>query len=153
MIDMALVVFSEADPLDDDATWRDRWAARVLSRLKPGFRHCFVMWRAENFPGWIVINNHAARYEAIEQPDREPIYPLPDDKDFYLPHYGAFVDWMEESGLAHSVWASRQPSKHYLIHGPLTCVNTAKHALGIEAPLVQTPWQLYRYLKAEESET
>ena len=34
--------------------------------------------------------------------------------------------------------------------GVFTCVSAIKHLLGMQAPFVWTPWQLYLYLKEQK---
>ena len=37
--------------------------------------------------------------------------------------------------------------REWLYIGPATCVEVAKHALGINSFWLRTPWQLYKYIK------
>ena len=146
LVEMSLVVFCPEDPLPADAGWRDRAVAWFLRRLQPGFRHCFVMWRSRLGPAWIIVNHHLGRLDVLEQPDT-PVEAF----GTVFPHYGAVLAWMEERGLAHSVWVPRQPNHRFAPRGPMNCVSVVKHVLGIEAALILTPWQLYRRLTKPEA--
>lgn len=148
-----LVVFSDPDPIVGEA-WvrakrRDRVLYRLLRWLKPGFRHCWAMKRAEHFNGWLVLNVVSGGVSVFEVRDGSAVH-VPDGDG---PLAGrAFVDYhdflmaMDDVGLTHIVVAPVQPGVHWRFRGVFNCVSAIKHTLGIQAPLVCTPWQLYRYL-------
>ena len=46
-------------------------------------------------------------------------------------------------------WCKRDFVRSPLILGPVTCVEAMLSLLGIRAPLVWTPWQLYKYLRKD----
>lgn len=113
----ALLVFCH----DTDIAW--------LRFLRPGFRHVFVALPAAG--GWITLDPLSTRLEV-------EFHPLPDDTDL--------AAWFRTRGhrvLPAPLYAPL-PAQWPL--APFTCVTVAKRVLGIRAPWVQTPWQLYRHL-------
>lgn len=100
-----------------------------LRWLRPGFRHVFVALPAPG--GWITIDPLSTVLEV-------EYHPLPPDTDL--------AAWFRTRG--HRVLESRlhPPLPTQWPFTPLTCVSVAKRILGIRAPLVLTPWQLYRHL-------
>lgn len=112
----ALVVFRG----DADLWWQ--WL------LKPGFRHCFVCLNDGRH--WLVVD------------------PLSCGLEVGVLTVAAEVDlaaWLRRHAL--TVVAVRPTRlRRPLPPGLLTCVETVKRVLGLSAPLVVTPWQLYRHL-------
>ncbi len=104
------------------------WWARFL---RPGFRHCFVVFDAGGF--WIIIDGKAG----------VPEVRVVAATDFDLPAWyrgeGFTVIETETTGAP---W--RQPVML------ATCVGATKRLLGIRAPFVLTPWQLFRRLGAAD---
>lgn len=100
-----------------------------LRGLKPGFRHVFVALPAPG--GWITVDPLSTLLEV-------EYHPLPPDTDL--------AAWFRTRG--HRVLESplHPPMPVHWPFTPLTCVSVAKRLLGIRAPLVVTPWQLYRHL-------
>ncbi len=140
------VVFSDPDPIAPE-DWprikrRDRVLYRLLGLLKPGFRHVWAMKRAENFSGWLLLNVLSGGVQVCEVADGTPVHvggrAFADYHDFLLA--------TEAAGLAHIVVAPVQPGTYWRFRGPLSCVSAIKHTLGVEAPFVWTPWQLYRHI-------
>ena len=155
MFDPVIVIFSDLEPLPAEATRRDRWLDRAMRAcLRPGFRHVTAMWRAEHFPGWIVLRSATNRLDVVEVADSEPItVPVPTfDEPVTFAHYGAMIAFMVHVGLATQVTAIRQPSPSWRLRGPLTCVEVVKHHLGVGGFFVWTPLQLWRRLVAETGE-
>jgi len=100
-----------------------------LRWLKPGFRHVFVALPAPG--GWITVDPLSTLLEV-------EYHPLPPDTDL--------AAWFRTRG--HRVLESplHPPLPVQWPFTPLTCVSVAKRLLGIRAPLVVTPWQLYCHL-------
>lgn len=117
----ALVVFSGVTHL-----W---W----LRALKPGFRHCFLALPVAVSDGawWITIDPMAHRTEIALQPVG-PAFDL--------------AGWYRERGLTVVAAPIVEPPPRPAPWRPLTCVETVKRILGLRAPGVWTPWQLYRHL-------
>lgn len=113
----ALVVFA------DDTTLK--W----LRPLAPGFRHCFVAIAHENC--WIVCNP-LSHFTDLDVLDALPAAAL---AAWYRRHGFTVVE--TEAGVPRPVAAPLRP---------FTCVEAVKRALGLHAPWVFTPHQLYRHL-------
>jgi hypothetical protein len=117
-----LVVFAD----DAGCTW--------LRFLRRGFRHCFVLLRAG--PVWLACEPLKDRIEL-------DVLALPPEFDVAA-FYGA---------QGHRVLQGRRlPSRprRPFAPAPLTCVTVVKRLLGIYAPWVWTPWQLYAHLTAPQ---
>ncbi|MCK5546719.1 MAG: hypothetical protein KAI27_05055 [Rhodospirillaceae bacterium] len=105
-----------------------------LRALKPGFRHCAVA--IDDGQGGFVFYNplfnatELARINGDEQTAR------------ILLQKGGFVvvDTITSEILTHALpwWECVRP---------YNCVEGVKRVLGLDAPWVLTPWQLYGYLK------
>lgn len=117
----ALVVFSGRA----DLAW--------LRVLKRGFRHCFVL--VDLGEQWLLINP-MSHYTAV---DLCPGMTAEDLADVYR-------------GLGLTVVPARtgQPFPRPAPWRPYTCVEEVMRILGIRAPWVLTPWQLYRRLAARK---
>lgn len=116
----ALVVFSGATEL--------RW----LGLLKRGFRHCFVA--LDNGERWITVDALSHRTEVV-------VHALPPGFDL--------AAYYRSKGLM-VVEAAPRPIPRRAAPWELhSCVGSIKRLLGIRARRVVTPWQLYRYLRAE----
>jgi hypothetical protein len=108
----------------------DHAECRWLRPLRRGFRHCFVVMRAGSV--WLACEPLKDRIEldALAAPD-----------DFDL---AAFY-----CRQGHQVLLGERPParpRQRFALAPLTCVTVVKRLLGIEAPWVWTPWQLYAHL-------
>lgn len=113
----ALVVFSGNSDI-----WWLRW-------LKRGFRHCFIAFNDGRH--WITLDPLSHRTEVKVQD-------VP--ADFNLAAY-------YESREMRCVTARLQATPLKCAPpGLFTCVEAVKRALGIRAPGILTPSQLYRYL-------
>lgn len=113
----ALVVFGSRG----DVTWL-RW-------LRPGFRHCFVA--LDDGAAWLTVDPLLHRLEVRASG-------LPSDFDLASAYRQMDLAVLEMA--PHPVPLRRAPL------GLFTCVETAKRLLGIRAPWVITPWQLYRFI-------
>jgi len=116
---VAIVVFEHRD------------ARGFLRLLRPGFRHCFCLLHHE--AGWLLC-------DPLKGGLRLDLIPAYDIKDL-LRHYRAL-------GRAALAGPTRNgPVLPPIGVRPLTCVEVVKRALGLVAPAVFTPLQLYRELK------
>ena len=106
---------------------------RWLRLLRAGFRHCFVVMRDGSV--WLACDPLKDRIELS-------VLPVPDSFD--LPGF------YTARGLIVLCGATQPdlPRRGYGIT-PLTCVTIAKRVLGVRAPYVLTPWQLYQHLKSD----
>jgi hypothetical protein len=124
---------AEKWPIDYWLVFRDLPAEAKTSRLwkflKPGFEHVEV-WRCDRGiwlrldPAWELIESGA-----YEQPPWELFDPA------LAPTYLRVNRWVPKGKL-------REP----FFFGPWTCVEIAKAFIGLRAPFVRTPWQLYKRL-------
>lgn len=107
---------------DTDLPW--------LRFLRPGFRHVFAAMPVAG--GWITLDPLSNRLELA-------FHPLPDGSDL--------AGWFRQRGH-HVLAARRRPPSSAIPFPltPLTCVGVVKRLLGLRAPFVLTPWQLYRHL-------
>lgn len=105
-----------------------------LRALRRGYRHCFVVLRAGSV--WLACEPLKDRIE-LDALD------LPSEFDL-----AAFY---RQQG--HRVLLGQRPSpttRRRFALAPLTCVTVVKRLLGINAPWVWTPWQLYSHLSSPE---
>lgn len=116
----ALVVFSGAS----DLKWL-RW-------LKPGYRHCFALVQSNGY--WVMYNPLSIGTEV-------EVWPC--DHEVYL------RTWLAEQGYLVIEQTVRPLCPKPLPWAPYSCVEAVKRVLGLRAPGVLTPWQLYRYIKKE----
>jgi len=110
----------------------DHTECRWLQPLRRGFRHCFVA--LEHGHAWLVCDSLKSHMELN-------LLDLP--AAFDLGRYYA------QQG--HRVLVGRigsQIPQTAIAVTPLTCVSVAKRLLGIRAPWVWTPWQLFSHLLA-----
>jgi hypothetical protein len=117
-----LVVFAD----HADCAW--------LTFLRSGFRHCFVALRAGSL--WLACEPLKDRIEL-------DALALPAGFDL-----AAFY-----AAQGHHVLEGRRPPprpRQAFAPAPLTCVAVVKRLLGIRAPWVWTPWQLYAHLTAPD---
>lgn len=97
--------------------------------LRRGFRHCFVILRAND--KWISIDPLAHKTEV-------GLHSLP--SDFDLP------SWLKNRGLTVIETDVRQAPKQSAPPMLFTCVEMVKRILGMHDWRILTPWQLYRRL-------
>jgi hypothetical protein len=105
-----------------------------LRALRRGYRHCFVVLRAGSV--WLACEPLKDRIEldALE---------LPSEFDL-----AAF--YREQGHRVLLGQRSLPRTRHRFALAPLTCVTVVKRLLGIDAPWVWTPWQLYSHLSGPE---
>lgn len=101
--------------------------------LKPGFRHCYVMFRDGN--EWVSIDP-TANYLSVGV-----IRLLPEGFD--LPNWVRSHDQ-----IVVRAYPERPRDNIPFPFGPYSCVEVVKRFLGIDSPLTVTPYQLYRKLTA-----
>lgn len=99
-----------------------------LRLLRPGFRHCFAV--VPDGDRWIAV-------EALSSGFVVALLPVPAGFDV--------ADWYRRRGFV-VVAAPRRPPGRSAWPGPFTCVALVKRLLGLRAPGVLTPWQLFRRL-------
>lgn len=104
-----------------------------LKLLRPGFRHCFVMLNDGRH--WVVIDP-LAPFTEVSVPAVPPGYDLP--------------GWFRRLGLVAVPARLDHDRRRPAPWGPFTCVEAVKRVLGLHAPFVVTPWQLYRRLTRAE---
>jgi hypothetical protein len=122
------------DPPSILVIFADHAGCAWLRLLRRGFRHCFVVLRPG--PVWVACEPLKDRIEL-------DVLALPPDFDLAA-FYGA---------QGHRVLQGRPPApspRRPFAPAPLTCVTVVKRLLGIRAPWVWTPWQLYGHLSAPE---
>jgi hypothetical protein len=100
-----------------------------LRLLRPGFRHCYALIECED--GWVICNP-ASHWTEIRSIGRPPLVDL--------------LDWLFTGGAVVAVWRRTDVPKRVAPVRPYSCVEEVKRLLGLRAPGVFTPWQLYRYL-------
>jgi hypothetical protein len=122
------------DPFSVLVVFADDAGCVWLRFLRAGFRHCFVVLRAGSV--WLACEPLKDRIEL-------DVLELPPEFDLAA-FYGA---------QGHRVLQGRRlPSwpRRPFAPAPLTCVTVVKRLLGIYAPWVWTPWQLYAHLTAPQ---
>ena len=107
----------------------DAPGVRWLRPLRPGFRHCFLILRGPWV--WVTIDPLLGCVEVMTHRVR-PGFDLP--------------QLLKDQGL--HIVKIRSLDDHYRAFGPggFSCVALAKRVLGLHAPFVLTPYQLYRTL-------
>lgn len=107
-----------------------RWA----KLLRPGFRHCFaVVGRREQ---WVIF---------------DPMSVFTNLGVFSGPTVDEVAEWYRQFGFTVIKTVVRRDHSPAAEWRPFTCVEAVKRLLGIRAPWVITPWQLYRYIGSDKS--
>jgi hypothetical protein len=106
-----------------------RHAAGPMRLLRPGFRHCFCV--LANGSDWLICDplKGSLVLELVRLRDA-----------FDITRH--FVD----TGRHVLVGAKPSPPPTTLRIRPLTCVEIVKRLIGIDAPCIFTPYQLFRHL-------
>ena len=112
----------------------DQTGLRCLRWLRRGFRHCFVIVRAER--GWIVCDamSHCTDLGIIG--------------DFTADE---LVYFYRSIGLEVIRTRVRRAPLRLAPVRPYTCVEAVKRVLGLHAPWILTPWQLYKKLRGGDA--
>jgi len=103
-----------------------------LRVLKPGFRHCFVVFRRNGH--WIV-------YEPLS--NRTEISIAAADTGYDI------AGWMRQLGFTVLPAMVSAFSHRPAPWGLFTCVEAVKRVLGIRRRRILTPWHLYRFLREQ----
>jgi len=107
-----------------------RWA----KLLRPGFRHCFaIVGRNEQ---WVIF---------------DPMSNYTNLGIFSGPVIDEVAEWYRQFGLTVIKTVVRREGSPAAEWRPFTCVEAVKRVLGIRAPWVLTPWQLYRHIEHRRS--
>jgi hypothetical protein len=107
-----------------------------LRALKPGFRHCAAVLQCGAV--WVIYNPMSNATEVATLPAC--------GEGTLAARLGAAGYRVVATDVA-APWPVPLPWR------PFTCVEAVKRAIGLRAPAVLTPWQLYRRLTAENGET
>ena len=113
----------------------DECGLKCLQRLRRGYRHCFVAVRSGS--SWVICDPLSHRTD------------LTIIGDFSARQ---LADWYRSHGLrvvqTRVLPAPLRPAPMR----PYTCVEAVKRVLGMHAPWILTPWQLYRRLYRIEAQ-
>jgi hypothetical protein len=97
--------------------------------LRPGFRHCFVV--VGRHDKWVV-------YDPMSQCTNVAVLAGPTSAEI--------AEWYRQFGFTVVGTCVRRQALQPAPWRPFTCVEAVKRVLGIHAPWVVTPWQLYSFL-------
>jgi len=100
-----------------------------LRLLRPGFRHCFALIECDD--GWVICNPASHRTEI---------------RSIGRPAFADLLDWLFAEGTIVAVCRPADVPRRMAPVRPYTCVEAVKRLLGLRAPGVFTPWQLYCHL-------
>lgn len=100
-----------------------------LRLLKSGYRHCYVL--INDGEHWVSIDPLSGHTEVTVH-DLAP--------DFDLPA------WLQARGMI-TIAAPITPQAKQAPPGLCSCVESVKRILGLHAPFILTPWQLYQKLR------
>jgi hypothetical protein len=119
----ALVVFADDTSL------------KCLRPLRRGFRHCFVAVASCN--GWVICDplSHQTGLGFVQGLSAADM-----------------ASWYRSRGLRVIATRTRAAPQCPAPIRPFTCVEAVKRVLGLHAPWVVTPWQLYRLLQEVSAE-
>lgn len=120
-------------PRQPQAAWvvfTDETSVWWLRGLRRGFRHCFVI--LHDGVNWLSIDPLLTRLCVMNHPCGD---------NLHLPNY------LKAKGYT-VIPAQIHTSLPRVMRPDLfTCVSVARRVLGLQAPGVWTPWQLYRFLQ------
>ena len=102
---------------------------KLLRYLRPGFRHCFVLVHSQGV--WVMYNPLSIGTE---------IDVWPGDCEEQLCHWLALNGYTIVEANVQNLRSGALPWNVF------SCVEAVKRVLGIRAPRIWTPWQLYKFL-------
>lgn len=109
---------------------------RILTALlKPGFRHCGVAVKLDGLV-WVTSEMSGNGHDLILVEETSP--------------YGVCAV-LSRLGVKTMVVTPLRPQNRARAWGAATCVDHVKRVIGLYAPTVVTPWDLYRRLKRENA--
>ena len=111
----------------------DSWFMR---RLQPGFKHVYAMKKTEAGNFWQIVDPlrpHLKVYQELVS---------------MYPHPRAFAG---PDAIILPITANIDRAGKVGTLSIFTCVDVVKALIGIRAPLVFTPWQLYKYIMRAKS--
>jgi hypothetical protein len=113
----------------------DDCSLKSLRFLRRGFRHCFVVVRTRT--GWVICDplSHRTDLAFVEGCNAAEL-----------------TRWYRDHGLRVIATRIRPAPLRPAPIRPYTCVEAVKRVLGMHAPWILTPWQLYRRLSAARTE-
>jgi hypothetical protein len=114
---------------DQTELWWLRW-------LRPGFRHCYALIECES--GWVICNPASHRTEI---------------RSIGCPALADLLDWLFADGAVVAAWRLSEVPNRMAPVRPFTCVEAVKRLLGLRAPGVFTPWQLYQHMSRSMEKT
>ncbi len=100
-----------------------------LRLLRPGFRHCFLVWCDGR--RWLTYDP-MAHGTHIAAHDLAPAFDM--------------AAWYRAKGLRVAAVRPYAPPHRPAPLAPFTCVEAVKRALGLHCRRIVTPWQLWRAL-------
>lgn len=105
-----------------------------LRLLKAGYRHCFILLQENE--RWISVDPLLNRME-VQTHDLAPGFDL--------------ALWLRGRGYRVVETEVSRDRVRPMPFAAFTCVEAVKRVLGLHAPLVLTPWQLFRHLERRSS--
>lgn len=105
-----------------------------LRFLKSGFRHCFVAVEFEDC--WVII---------------EPLSHRTDVSVCDFMTARQLTSFYRSQGLKAVQTRTKDPGPEPVPWRPFTCVEAVSRILGLRAPAVLTPWQLFRHITMKKN--
>jgi hypothetical protein len=117
-----------------------------LRVLRPGFRHCFVLVEIlahdlgrDKDRGEKMQSGAWVLYNPLSNGTQIAVWPVIDEDTVRA--------WLSQHGYTVVETTRRPMTPRVFGWRPYTCVEAVKRALGLHAPGVFTPWQLYCFIK------
>lgn len=114
-----------------------------LRLLRPGYRHCFALVESrsadaagDGIAAWVL-------YNPLSNGTQLAMWPHLDEESIRA--------WLSQQGYVVLETHAQPISARVFGWRPYTCVEAVKRVLGLHAPTVFTPWQLYRHIKKIEN--
>ncbi|MCW8915041.1 MAG: hypothetical protein OQK24_04215 [Magnetovibrio sp.] len=102
---------------------------KSLRLLRPGFRHCFAVIESQG--NWVM-------YNPLSIGTQLDIWPAGSEETLCL--------WLEEHDYKVIMAEVKPLDLAPLPWSIFSCVEAVKRVLGVRAPWIMTPWQLYKSL-------